>query len=167
MIRRNSKFPDGSTMLLGRITLFAFPIVLWVFFCQRIHIIITIGLGKDACCSNCQILAVAFYDGCIRQILIGFETVAIHDNCFRTNLELVQGSVHSQDTGVEDIDFIDFFGSNNAQQGIVINRTDGVKLENIKVSAKTHTFDAKNSKNVTVNDKTYKKIDEKGITLDF
>ena len=30
-----------------------------------------------------------------------------------------------------------------------------------------HTFDAKNSKNVTVNDKTYKKIDEKGITLDF
>ena len=42
-----------------------------------------------------------------------------------------------------------------------------MKLENIKVSAKNHTFDAKNSKNVTVNDKTYKKIDEKGITLDF
>ena len=56
---------------------------------------------------------------------------------------------------------------NNAEQGIVINRTDGVKLENIKVSAKTHTFDAKNSKNVTVNGKTYKKIDDKGITLDF
>ena len=56
---------------------------------------------------------------------------------------------------------------NNAEYGIVINRTDGVKLENIKISAKNHTFDAKNSKNVTVNDKTYKKIDEKGITLDF
>lgn len=56
---------------------------------------------------------------------------------------------------------------NNAQQGIVINRTDGVKLDNIKVSAKTHTFDAKNSKNVTVNGKTYKKIDDKGMTLDF
>lgn len=56
---------------------------------------------------------------------------------------------------------------NNAQQGIVINRTDGVKLENIKVSAKTHTFDAKNSKNVSVNGKTYKKIDANGITLDF
>ena len=56
---------------------------------------------------------------------------------------------------------------NNAEYGIVINRTDGVKLENIKVSAKNHTFDAKNSKNVTVNDKTYKKIDEKGLTLDF
>ena len=45
--------------------------------------------------------------------------------------------------------------------------TEGVTLENIKVSAKTHTFDAKNSKNVTVNGKKYKKIDEKGITLDF
>ena len=56
---------------------------------------------------------------------------------------------------------------NNAEQGIVINRTDGVKLENIKVSAKTHTFDAKNSKNVSVNGKTYKKIDANGITLDF
>ena len=56
---------------------------------------------------------------------------------------------------------------NNAEYGIVINRTDGVKLENIKVSAKNHAFDAKNSKNVIVNDKTYKKIDEKGITLDF
>nr|WP_293519013.1 hypothetical protein [Prevotella sp.] len=31
----------------------------------------------------------------------------------------------------------------------------------------THTFDAKNSKDVTVNGKKYKKIDEKGITLDF
>ena len=56
---------------------------------------------------------------------------------------------------------------NNAEQGIVINRTEGVTLENIKVNAKTHTFDAKNSKNVTVNGKKYKKIDEKGITLDF
>lgn len=56
---------------------------------------------------------------------------------------------------------------NNAQEGIVINRTDGVKLENISVSAKSHTLDAKNSANVTVNGKTYKKIDEKGITLDF
>ena len=56
---------------------------------------------------------------------------------------------------------------NNAQQGIVINRTDGVKLENIKVSTKTYTFDAKNSKNVSVNGKTYKKIDANGITLDF
>ena len=114
MIWSDSKFPDGSTMLLGRITLVAFPVVLRIFFCQRIHVIITIGLGKDAGSCNRQILAVTLYDGCIRQILVGFEAVTIHDNCLRPNLELVQGTVHSQKTGVEDIDFIDFFGSNNA-----------------------------------------------------
>ena len=56
---------------------------------------------------------------------------------------------------------------NNAQEGIVINRTDGVTLDNIKVQAKGHTFDAKNSTNVSVNGKKYKKVDKKGITLDF
>lgn len=56
---------------------------------------------------------------------------------------------------------------NNAEQGIVINRTKDVSLENIKVEAKGHTLDAKNSANVTVNGKKYKKIDEAGTTLDF
>ena len=93
MIWSDSKFPDGSTMLLGRITLVAFPVVLRIFFCKRIHVIITIGLGKDAGSCNRQILAVTLYDGCIRQILVGFEAVTIHDNCLRTNLELVQGTV--------------------------------------------------------------------------
>lgn len=56
---------------------------------------------------------------------------------------------------------------NNAKEGIVINNTDGVKLENISVSAEKHTFSAKNSVNTTVNGKKYDKIDAKGITLDF
>lgn len=56
---------------------------------------------------------------------------------------------------------------NNAKEGIVINNTDGVKLENINVSAEKHEFSAKNSVNATVNGKTYDKIDAKGITLDL
>ena len=38
MIWGNTKFPDGSTMLLSRITLVGFPVVLRIFFCQRIHV---------------------------------------------------------------------------------------------------------------------------------
>ena len=53
---------------------------------------------------------------------------------------------------------------NNAEQGIVINRTTGVKLEDIKVSAKTHTLYAKNSANLTVNGKKYKKVS--AMTID-
>lgn len=56
---------------------------------------------------------------------------------------------------------------NNADEGIVINRTDGVKLDNIRVSAKTHTLSAKNSKGLTVNGKQYKTVDNKGVELDF
>lgn len=62
---------------------------------------------------------------------------------------------------IKDIDIV------NAEHGIVINNTEGVSLENAKVVAKGHTLDAKNSKAVSVNGKTYKKIDVKGITLDF
>ena len=56
---------------------------------------------------------------------------------------------------------------NNAKEGLVINNTDGVQLNNISVSASGHTFTATNSVNATVNGKTYKKIDSKGVTLDF
>ena len=56
---------------------------------------------------------------------------------------------------------------NNAKEGIVINNTDGVKLQDINVKSKRKTFSARNSANVTVNGKEYKKIDNKGITLDM
>ena len=56
---------------------------------------------------------------------------------------------------------------NNAKEGIVVNYTDGVKLSNISVSASGHTFTATNSTNASVNGKTYKDIDSKGVTLDF
>ena len=56
---------------------------------------------------------------------------------------------------------------NNAKDGIVVNYTDGVKLNNVSVSASGHTFTATNSVNATVNGKEYKSIDSKGITLDF
>ena len=56
---------------------------------------------------------------------------------------------------------------NNAKEGIVVNNTDGVKLTNVSISAEGHTFNATNSTNATVNGKTYKKIDSKGITIDL
>jgi len=52
---------------------------------------------------------------------------------------------------------------NNAEQGIVINRTKNVTLENINVKAKAHLLDAKNSTNLTVNGKKYKKVEAMSI----
>ena len=56
---------------------------------------------------------------------------------------------------------------NNAKEGIVINNTDGVKLENISVSSETPAFNAKNSTNATVNGKVYDKIDGSGIKINL
>lgn len=56
---------------------------------------------------------------------------------------------------------------NNAQYGIVLNNTQGVRLENIKVQAKNGSFEAKNSADVTVNGKNYKKIKADGVMLEL
>ena len=56
---------------------------------------------------------------------------------------------------------------NNAKEGIVINNTDGVKLENISVSSETPALNAKNSTNATVNGKVYSKIDGAGIKINL
>lgn len=64
---------------------------------------------------------------------------------------------------VENVDIKDM-EINNADEGIVINRTTGVTLNDIKINAKTHILDAKNSTNLTVNGKKYKKVE--AITID-
>lgn len=56
---------------------------------------------------------------------------------------------------------------NNVDDGIVVNRTKNVRLDNIRVNAKTHTLDAKNSTGLVVNGKKYKDVDAKGIALDL
>lgn len=46
---------------------------------------------------------------------------------------------------------------NNAQKGIILNHTKGVTLDNIKVESKSQAFEVKNSTDITVNGKKYKK----------
>ena len=86
-------------MLLRGIALVFHPVVLWVFLSQRIHVVITIGLGQYRSSGNAQILAVALDDGGMGQgywfivmgcgFLIRFEPVAVDDDGFWANLQLV------------------------------------------------------------------------------
>ena len=46
--------------------------------------------------------------------MIGFEAVAVDDDGFRTDGELVEGTMHRKDRGVEDVDLVDFFWRNDA-----------------------------------------------------
>ena len=63
MIRRDTILTDGITMLLGGIAFVRQPVVLRIFLCQTVHIVVTVGLGKNACSSNRKVFAVALHNG--------------------------------------------------------------------------------------------------------
>lgn len=65
MVRCDTKLFDGITMLLGWIALVGNPVILWIFLCQLIHIIVTIGLGENGGCRNGKILGITLYNGCM------------------------------------------------------------------------------------------------------
>ena len=80
-----------------------------ILFCQSVHIIITIGLGKDTGRCNREIFAIAFDDGGVREFLVRLKAIAIYDDGFWSYLQLIQGSMHGKDGGIKDIDFIYLF----------------------------------------------------------
>ena len=47
MIRCSAMCGNGGAMLFGGITFIFVPSVVWIFFMQAIHIVVTIGFGKD------------------------------------------------------------------------------------------------------------------------
>lgn len=55
---------------------------------------------------------------------------------------------------------------NNVKEGIVVNHTKGVTLNDIHVQTTGHIFKASNSSDITVNGKGYKKLPKEGLSLD-
>ena len=112
------------TVLSRGIALVALPIVSRVLERQRVHVVVTIGLGQNAGGGNRLILGVAFHDAGIRQSLsfvgqslahaVGIETIAVDDERLGTELQLVDCTVHGQETGVKDVYLIDFIGRDKA-----------------------------------------------------
>ena len=57
-------------------------------------------------------------------VFVGLEAVPIDDDGLRAHLELIQGAVHGEDGGVEDIDLVDLLGGDNAYcpgKGVTLN----------------------------------------------
>ena len=114
VIKGDAMLADGLTVFLGGIALVAQPIVLGVFLGKGVHIVITKRFGEDARCSYRQILAIALDYGGVWQVMIRFETVAIDDDGLRTDSELVEGAVHGENRGIEDVDFVNFPGCDHS-----------------------------------------------------
>ena len=85
MIGSDAILLDSSSMLFCGIALVAPPIVLGIFLGQTVHIIVTICLGKDAGGSYGKIFAIALYYCGVGQVILWFESIAIHNDCLGTN----------------------------------------------------------------------------------
>ena len=108
--------PYRRTMFLSGIALVPVPVIERIFLMQAIHVVITIGFRQDGSRRNGQILSVSFYNGRMGQILILMKTVPIDQQMFRTDFQLVDGSMHGQERGLQYIDFVNFFRSNDTNR---------------------------------------------------
>ena len=110
MIWGDAVLLDSLTMLLRGIALVATPIVLGIFLGKTVHIVVTIGLGEDAGSCYGEILAVALYYCGVGQVVIWFEAIAVYYDCLGTHAKAIEGTVHGEDTGIEDVYLVDFLG---------------------------------------------------------
>ena len=124
VIGRDAVLADGIAVFFRGVALVGVPVVLGVFLRETVHIVVTIGLGEDRGSGDGEVFAVTLDDGGVRELLIGFEAIAIDDDGLGTNLELVEGTVHREDRGVEDINAVDLLGRDDSHRpgnGIALN----------------------------------------------
>ena len=110
MIGCNAELLDGLTMFLRGVALVRAPVVLGIFLSETVHIVITIRLGENTCCGDGEVFAVALDDGGVWDFVIGLKAIAVNDDRLRTNLELIQGTMHRKNGGVEDVDLVYLLG---------------------------------------------------------
>ena len=111
---RDAILRDGRVVVRRGITLVAAPAILGVLLCQMSHVVIAEGLGQDARRRDGEVFAVALDDGGPWQVAVGLEAVAIDDDGLRADGELVEGAVHGEDGGVEDVYLVDFLRRDHA-----------------------------------------------------
>ena len=127
VVGRDTIFGNGVAMFLCLVALVLTPIIHWVFCSKGLHIVVTISLRQDAGSSDSLVAGVAMDDTGMGQISvekdgiricsligIGIEAIAVDDKRFGPHGELVEGAVHSEEAGVEDVDGVYLLGSDNA-----------------------------------------------------
>lgn len=106
VIRCGATSGNSCAMLLGWITFVVVPVVVRELFVQVVHIVVAVGLGQNRGCSDGEELAIALYHHGMGDAGIGLEAVAVDEQVLGTYLQLGDGTVHGQERGVEDVDFI-------------------------------------------------------------
>ena len=114
VVGRDAMLADGLAVLSRGVAHVVLPVVVGILLRQADHLVVAVGLGQDGGGSDGEVLAVALDDGGMGQVAVGLEAVAIDDDGLGPHLELVEGTVHGQDGGVEDIDLVDLLRRDDA-----------------------------------------------------
>lgn len=117
MIRGRSVLADGFAVFGGWVSFILFPVVHREFFVEAIHVFIAIGFSEDGRGCDIEIFPVALDDAGVGDSFDRFESVAVDHEVFRADVEFGDTFLHSEDGGVEYVDFVD---------GVVANVRDGM-----------------------------------------
>lgn len=113
MVGRGATGGNGCAVLPGGIAFVVVPVVVRKLFVQTVHVVVAVGLGQNRGRSDGEVLAVTLYHRGMRDVGIGFEAVAVDEQVLGTYLQLGDGTVHGQERGVEDVDFINLLRSDD------------------------------------------------------
>ena len=105
---------DGFAVGWGGIAFVAVPVVLGIVLMDAEHIVVTVGLGKDAGGSNAHVGSIALDDGGVGDVLVGHEAVAVDEEVLGAYFQLSNGTVHGEDGGTEDVNLVDFLVGDHA-----------------------------------------------------
>ena len=108
MERRGAMGGDGGAMVGSRVAFVLGPVVHGVLLVEAAHELIAVGLGEDRGSGDVAEAAVALDIGGEGNVAPGGEFVAVHDYRLRDDRERVEGPVHGENGGAEDVYLVDF-----------------------------------------------------------
>lgn len=142
MIRRCAVLFYTFAMLFCGVASIVIPSIKRKFLVEFLHVVVAIGLGKNRCSSDAEVLAIALHDGLVRNkaslpirervtvgifiegFLVRVEAVAVYDEMLWAHLECIDGSVHGCDACAEDVHLVNLLWSDDAHSpryGIALN----------------------------------------------
>ena len=108
MVGRGAVLGNTLPVFLCRVSCVMVPPVVGVLCMKRFHVIVAIGLCKNRCGSYSEIFAVTLDDCGMRQIMVAGKPVSVDNQCLRSYLQCIDGTVHSQDARPKYVQFVDF-----------------------------------------------------------
>ena len=114
VVGRGAVLADGFAVGGGGVALVVVPGVAGVLVVQAQHVVVAVGLGQYAGGGYVHVLGIALHHRLPRCGAVGLEAVAIHADALGPHLQAVQGAVHGQYAGVEDVHLVNLLSGDDA-----------------------------------------------------